>query len=334
MSPNHTDTVAGTPESGIVHVYRFLGDGTAVLVPSEQVNDALSAPDGWTWVHIGLADTRARTWIAQHAPVSDVARKLLTGPDEHIRLDTVANEIIGVMPDLHQTFARPGEYIVRFRFVLTERMLITSRHSPVHSLELIRRSLDTGRRFLSPIAFIDGVIDQFADVMCHLSETIADQLDQAENRLLNDELENERMKLGRMRLQLAHMHRQVLQLSLLFQRVEPRIARENEEVARAIHTLSQKLGAVDHDVAAQYERARLLVDEAGAKMAEITNRRLFTLSVLTGCLLPPTLVTGVFGMNTKNLPFENTDGGTWYALALAAGATGLAFWLLRKLRAL
>jgi zinc transporter len=56
--------------------------------------------------------------------------------------------------------------------------------------------------------------------------------------------------------------------------------------------------------------------------------------ILTACLLPPTLVTGVFGMNTKDLPFQNTDGGTWYALAIAMAAAAVAYWLLRRLRAL
>jgi zinc transporter len=42
-----------------------------------------------------------------------------------------------------------------------------------------------------------------------------------------------------------------------------------------------------------HERARLLLDEFDAKMMAVTNRRLFTLSILTACLLPPTLVTGL-----------------------------------------
>jgi zinc transporter len=238
------------------------------------------------------------------------------------------------MPDLHQMFAQPSEDIVRLRFVLTERMLITTRRTPVHSLELTRRSIEAGRRFPTPIAFLDGIIDQFADVICRLSETLADQLDDAERRLMKDEVGDERTQLGRMRLQLAHMHRQLIQLHLLFQRIEPRIAAENEQVARALRALAQKLDAIDHDVAAQYDRARLLLDEVAGKMQATTNRRLFTLSILTACLLPPTLVTGVFGMNTKDLPFQNTDGGTWYALAIAAGAAATAYWLLRRLRAL
>jgi zinc transporter len=34
-----------------------------------------------------------------------------------------------------------------------------------------------------------------------------------------------------------------------------------------------------------HERARLLLDELDAKMTTVTNRRLFTLSILTACLL-------------------------------------------------
>jgi zinc transporter len=334
MTANRADTASGIPESGIVYVYRFLDDGTAVSLPCEHVQEALSMRDGWTWVHIGLADARARAWIAQHAPVSDMARETLAGVDEHIKLDIIGSEIIGVMPDLHQMFAQAADDIVRLRFVLTERMLITTRRTPVHSLELTRRSIETGRRFPTPIAFLDGIIDQFADAIGRLSETLADQLDVVENRLLKEELGDERLQLGRMRLQLAHMHRQLMQLHLLFQRIEPRIASENKPLARAIRALAQKLDAIDHDVAAQYERARLLLDEVAGKMAAITNRRLFTLSILTACLLPPTLVTGVFGMNTKDLPFQNTDGGTWYAMMIAAAAGATAFWLLRRLRAL
>jgi len=68
-------------------------------------------------------------------------------------------------------------------------------------------------------------------------------------------------------------------------------------------------------------------------MTEVTNRRLFTMSILTACLLPPTLVTGFFGMNTKDMPFQNADGGTWWALLVAAAAAALSYWALRRMRA-
>ena len=100
-----------------------------------------------------------------------------------------------------------------------------------------------------------------------------------------------------------------------------------------MRALTQKLDAIDHEVGSLHERARLLLDEAAAKVSAITNKRLFTLSILTACLLPPTLVTGFFGMNTKDMPFQNTDGGTWMAFGVAAIASAASYWALRRMRA-
>ena len=332
MDTERVAAASAAPTSGILWVYRFLENGNAVAVPCEQVDAALADPTGWTWVHVGLADARARSWIAQ-APVSDAAREILAASDEHMRIDVFGSEIVGVLPDLHQEFARAGDDMVRLRFVMSERMLITSRRAPVHALEQTRRSMETGRRYRAPIAFLDGVIDQFADAVGQRAEAIENELDDVENTLLHEELGDERLKLGRLRLQLVRMHRQLARLCALFHRVEPRVAAENKKVARAMHALTEKLESIDHDITVQHERARLLLDEVSGKMAAITNRRLFTLSILTACLLPPTLVTGVFGMNTKDLPFQNTDGGTWWALLIALLAACASYWLLRRFRA-
>ena len=134
---------------------------------------------------------------------------------------------------------------------------------------------------------------------------------------MHDEPADHRARIGKVRLQAVRVHRQLAQLKTMFQRIEPRMAADNAPVAQAMRALAQKLDAIDHEVASLHERSRLLLDEMAARMTEITNRRLFTLSILTACLLPPTLVTGFFGMNTKDLPFAGTDGGTWIALLVA-----------------
>ena len=61
------DTADATPQSGIVWIYHFQPDGSAELMPNERVERALADHVGWTWVHLSLADTRCRAWIAQHA---------------------------------------------------------------------------------------------------------------------------------------------------------------------------------------------------------------------------------------------------------------------------
>jgi zinc transporter len=330
-----TDLPDVAPTTGIVWAYRFRPDGTAERLANEQVDAALAEPGaGWIWVHLALADMRCRAWIAQRAPVSELARELLTGTDTHLRLDMLGHELIGVLPDLHQEFSHASEDLVRLRFVMGPRLMITARQRPVHSIETTRRAVDAGKRFPTAVSFLDAVIDQFADAVGRMAEKLGAELDAVEDHVMHEEPGDERHRIGKVRLQAVRVHRQLAQLRGMFNRLEPRVAHDNAAVGAAIRTLAQKLDAIDHEVAAIHERARLLLDELAGRMAEITNRRLFTLSILTACFLPPTLVTGFFGMNTKDLPFQAADGGTWMALVVAAAAAAGCYWALRRLRAI
>jgi len=333
-SPTATDLADVAPTTGIVWAYRFRADGSAEPLANEQVDAALAAPGaGWVWVHLALADVRCRAWIAKAAPVSELARELLAGTDTHLRLDTVGHELLGVLPDLHQEFNHASGDLVRLRFVMRPRFVITARQRPLHSVENTRRAIEAGKRFPTAVSLLDAVIDQFADAIARMADQLGDELDAVEDHVMGDEPSDERHRIGRVRLQAVRVHRQLAQLRSMFHRIEPRVARENAEVAAVVNTLAQKLDGIDSEVASLHERARLLRDEIAAKMTEVTNRRLFTLSILTACLLPPTLVTGFFGMNTKGLPFQDIEGGTWWAALVALIATALSYLLLRRMRA-
>ena len=67
------------------------------------------------------------------------------------------------------------------------------------------------------------------------------------------------------------------------------------------------------------------------RMEEESNRHLHVLSILTTLLLPPTLVTGIFGMNTKGLPLTDVETGFLWAAGLIVGSSLLAYWIMRRL---
>ncbi|MDQ8729061.1 CorA family divalent cation transporter [Bradyrhizobium sp. LHD-71] len=319
---------------GIISAYRFADDGSATKLDITNLDAELADPRGWLWLHFSLANRRCHDWLATRAPLSDIARETLLDPDEHIRLDIFGDEIAGVLPDLHQEFMQEGDDLMRVHFAISPRLMITTRRRPLRAIELTRRAIDLGRRFPTPISLFDAIADQFADVIGRYSAGLGDELDIVENHVLHDEVDDERMRLGRVRLQAIRTRRQLSQIRALFHRVEMREDVESEALVTAMRKLAQKFDALDYEFGAIYERARLLQDEIAGRMTAITNRRLFTLSILTACLLPSTLVTGFFGMNTKDMPFQTGDGGTWYALMLVIAAGGLTWWLLRRTKAL
>ena len=64
-------------------------------IPQDKIEASLIEHGaGWIWLHLGLADTRCRNWIAQRAPISNLARQVLAGPDRHLRLDILGHEIV------------------------------------------------------------------------------------------------------------------------------------------------------------------------------------------------------------------------------------------------
>jgi zinc transporter len=323
---------------GIIWAYRFGPDGVAQPLPATSAIGEIGSQhpdgDGWLWLHLNLADVRCKTWLAERASLSDVARETLLDSDEHVRLDIFGSEVVGVLPDFHQEYLEEADDLVRLHLILSDRLLITARRKPVQSVAVMRRQMDAGKRFRSPVSFLDAMVDRFADAITRLAERFGDELDGVENKVLHDEIDDQRIHLGRVRLQAIQVRRQLTQVRSLFTRLDARLEDEVRPLAVAMRRLTQKLDALDHEIGSTYERARLLQDEIAARMAEITNRRLFTLSVLTALLLPSTLVTGFFGMNTKDMPFQNADGGTWAALIIVACAGAITYWLLKRKGAL
>src|SRR5262249_45933477 len=89
----HSALADAVPVTGIVWAYRFRPNGVAEPISNDKIEAALAEPGtGWMWLHLALADTRCRAWIAQHAPISELAREVLGGPDRHMRLDIIGNE--------------------------------------------------------------------------------------------------------------------------------------------------------------------------------------------------------------------------------------------------
>jgi zinc transporter len=118
----------------------------------------------------------------------------------------------------------------------------------------------------------------------------------------------------------------------LFHRLEQKNADHHNPALRLqAGRLAQRLDGLDHDVVELRERARLLEEELRFKLEEESNRHLHALSVVTMLLLPPTLVSSMFGMNTKGLPLTDVESGFLWAAALMIGSSALAYLIMRRL---
>jgi zinc transporter len=314
---------------GLVWAFRIHQDGSAESLPIDRPIEFTH--DGRLWLHFNLADMRVRSWLAD-ANVPPLARELLLSNDNFQQLHILEECVYGVFSDLIRDLDSATQETGFLRFAMTERLLISGRHQALCAADAARRVLEGGYRVKHVASLLEKIIDEVADTMDRMADKIGTELDEIEEKILAGEVESDmRSILGRQRRTCLRLHRQLMGLRVLFHRLEQRNT-DHLSPALRLHAarLAQRLDGLDHDIVELRERSRLLEEEMRFKMEEQSNRHLHTLSVVTTMLLPPTLVTGIFGMNTKGLPLTDNESGFLIAAALIIGSSALAYWVMRR----
>jgi zinc transporter len=288
-----------------------------------------AAADGWCWLHINLADQRARGWLASLPGLARLDLDFLLSTDDIQQLVATDDSIRGLIFDTIYTFDGRSEDFGFLRFIMTDRLLVTGRRQAMQAAEMVRRQIEGGRRFAAPAELVKVIVEEIAYAIDGIVENLADEIDSIEDAILKDRVDDERKRLGRARLMTVSIHRRLNGLRSLFRRIA---VDQSAAMAHRLHKdaghFVQRFDEIDHDVVELRDRARLLQDEITLKLAEQTNRNLHILSIVTTLLLPPTLLTGLFGMNVEGLPFAGSPTGFWWVAGLALVVVAAAAWVL------
>jgi zinc transporter len=322
------DTVSSIP--GLVWAFRLHGDGSAEALALDKPIDFTH--DGRLWLHFNLTDARARPWI-QQSGLPPLARELLLSNDTFQQLHVIDGCVYGVFSDLVRDLESPTEETAFLRFAMAERLLVSARHQALCSADATRRVLEGGYRIANTAALLEKIVDEVADTLDRMTDKIGTDIDGIEERIAADDIVPEmRRSLSVARRTCVRLHRQLSGLRVLFHRLEQKNTEHLPPDLR-IHAgkLAQRLDGLDHDVVELRERSRLLEEEVHFKTEEESNRHLHTLSIVTTLLLPPTLITGVFGMNTKGLPLTDVESGFFWAMGLMAVSVAFAYFFMRRM---
>lgn len=223
----------------------------------------------------------------------------------------------------------------RTHFALTDTLVVSGRRAARGAIQGTLNALGKGKKFPDAITLLEEIVSQFADSVALVAQESSDTLDSIEESLIDDASPGERLKLGPARRTAVRIHRQLSTLRLLFRRWSPDEARAPTRIGLTTGRLAQRLDGLDgldQEIVAIQERARLLQDEIAANVAAQTSRHLFVLRGLTAFLLPPTLISGIFGMNVSDLPFTKDGGGFIWAMGLIVVSSLLVYAIMHMQR--
>lgn len=306
-------------------------DGERLLL--EAADFTHTPPGGFRWLHLSLADQRVHRWLGHHPGLPAGVRELLLSAETHGRALVEGPFIACVLPDLERDFdpASLGRAGV-LRFALGPSLLITARLHPVVSGDVIKRRIDRGAWIETPAAAFDLLAGAVAEVLGRALLEVNQAVQAAEDAMLDEGRSPDARSLATLRRRTVQLHRQLDGLRAVFRRLEEEEDEDLPEPLRlVVAKLAQRFAGLQGDVASVQGQLRSLLEEMDLQSTQRTNQNLYILSILTALMLPATLVTGIFGMNTGGLPLAAGASGTAWAAGLAVAASFGVYLLLRLL---
>jgi zinc transporter len=302
-------------------------DCTADGVREIEIGEALPQ-DGFSWLHLNLAHNAARHWLEHEAPLPPAVREVMLGSDGHQRALVDGEVVCCVLHDVRREFeAAHVDKVGVVRLALAPRLMITARLHPVGSGDIVRTRLRERGRIEGADRALDLMVGAIVENVGGFVREITAEVLKAEDAWLAGHAAPGSRQLLDIRRRLALLHRLLDGAQRVFLRLE-----DDDDLPEHLHPtvekLSQKLVALDADTQGVLGQLRQLRDDLELQANQRINSNLYLLSVVTVLLMPATLVTGVFGMNTGDLPFTGR-AGTFVALGIGAGISGLTWLGLR-----
>jgi zinc transporter len=320
--------------AGLIFGFLFHG-GRPQRVSEETLAAHLGDQHDWTWLHLALADHRARRFLEHFTEMPQEARELMLSQEDRIQLHLTLKGAWGLLPDIERDFADQSLGAGRLAFWFDAGHLITARHHPVRAVEELRHLIEKGEELSSPAEALARLQEVFTTMVEQRLAVLGGELGKIEDEVLADRDHIGREVLGPLRRELSRYAREFSALrGAVYRATTVRGAMMTSPLVEHLPSLQQQAEDFERDAGALQDRARLLYEEIGSRVADNTNRSLSALTVISTLLLPPTFLVGAFGMNVGGIPWAQNGHGFWAGLALCGILVFVGWLVLKRFRVL
>jgi zinc transporter len=267
---------------GLVSAFRFHANGIAEELSVDQPMP--DHHDGWLWLHFDLADPRTSKSVQSISDLPVAAKALLIAANNQQQLYADDACTYGVFADFVDDENGDAKDIGFVQFAMTKALFISSCRSRLSAMESFRDVIRSGQKLFEVAALVEIVFEHVVNSVDDYAKTLAENLDDIEERILIDELADRREMLGRIRRATIRLNRQIANSLSLIHRFEFENSRRESPLHFATERLRQRLDWLNAEIAAVRERA---------------HRHLQVLAIVATVFLPATLIAGIFGMNVK-----------------------------------
>jgi len=319
------------PASGVICSFRFEQGRAGALAEPDLAGHGRAGD--WFWTHLRLSDVRAQALLRGLPDLPAEALELFVTKETRVQIAERDGWVFGLLPDFERDLSGRPTGAGRLAFAFDGARLLTARLHPLLAADELRRAAQGGELLANPAAAIVAHVQLYIDQLEALLDEAAQQMASVEDYVLTQPQSPRETDLSPLRRTVARHRRELHGLRTALVRAHAgrrhgrRVAAFRDELVELVTAVED----LDQDAGVLQERGRLLHEEIDTLINGATNRSMRALTIISTLLIPPTLVTGAFGMNVPGIPFEHSPSGFAIAAALCTLVVGAALLVLRRM---
>jgi zinc transporter len=337
---NDEDTSVPAPgtydPTGLVHAHVLDGRGGATSLRTWDEVVAWTPADGVLWLNLDYSMPQAAQWLASPATgIADTVREALVDTDPRPRATIIGgDDLLVIVRGINVNAGHALEDMISIRGWFQPSRVITLRRRRSRSVKSISEDLERGSGPRDTGELLATLVDRIVEHVGTHVDTLGDEIAAAEDAVLGasrrggdlrGQLADQRRRaialrrfLGPQREALAKLA-MIVQLRWLAGDAHARLAQNADRMARTVEELD-----------AARDRAAVTQEELQSRLAELTNQRLYVLSVITAVFLPLGFVCSLLGVNVGGVPFQHDGWAFWALCGTFVVGVALQFYIFKK----
>jgi zinc transporter len=308
----------------------LLGSPARVLNPQELRE--LPAGDGVVWLHLDYSDPELARWVREESGVAAVVAEALLAPETRPRSLVLGDGLLVILRGVNQNPGADPEDMVSVRIWMAGDRIISSGQRKLLSIDDLCMEIEAGTGPSSQGEFLVRLGELMADRIGDVVNDIDDVADSLEDELLTAEHHELRFALSSLRRQIVALRRYLApQRDALARLITERSPLINDLVQMQLRELTDRMTRYIEDLDEARDRASVTHEELLNRLAELTNRRMYLLTMIAAIFLPLSFITGLLGINVGGIPGAD-DRHAFLAVIGLLAVISVAQWLYFRWR--
>jgi zinc transporter len=318
---------------GLLFAYLLDGEGGGKRLDWDGIR-AWTPAQGVLWVHLDRTGEAAKAWVAKESRIDPAsAGTLLMAVANRPRVQRVEDGLLVVLRGINLNPGDEPDDMVGMHMWIEGERIVTLRRRRLMAGTEIAEEVAAGNGPKGAGDFLSCIVDRLLQPVVPIVQALDDRVDEVQAELLERTDSALRRQLQDIRQDAINYRRYLAPQREALSRFQTEPVSWLEDLDRSFlrESADRTLRFVE-DLDSVRERAAIAQDELNNRLSDQMNRTMYLLTVVAALLLPPSLLTGLFGINVAGMPGVETPWAFAVIALLIPALAVLEFCVLRWLK--